>query len=137
MATVVPKRESVTAIGGDDSTVLFAWTDATVNGNAEDRRLKSADVDGTPIEWAQYSDRCVQAVGTWGGATLSIEGSNDGTNWATLSKAATGTDLTFTANGLEQIIETPRYVRPKLTTAGVGATISVYFLLRRNNPLRT
>ena len=81
----------------------------------------------------------MQVVGsTWGGATLTIEGSIDGTNWFALSKAATGTDLAFVgADGLEQIIETPRYVRPRLTNVGVGAVINVWFLLRRNNPLRT
>ncbi len=124
MATVNPTLTSRLQIGGDDSCVLFTWA------------LTSTNTDGLPIEWTQWSDRCLQFVGTWGGATLTMQGSNDGTNWFTLSKAANGNDFTATADGGEQVIETPRFFRPNLTTAGVGASISVLLLARRNQPLR-
>lgn len=122
MATVTP---TLSKVGDqDDSAVLLAWS------------LTTANTDGAPLEWTQWADRCFQAVGTWGGATLTIEGSNDGTNWAPLSNAAGGTAATFTANGAKTIIELPRYVRPNLTTPGSGATVAVTLLARRAQPLR-
>lgn len=99
--------------------------------------ITTANPDGTPIEWVQWADRCFTASGTWGGATLTIQGSNDGVVWLPLSNAAGGTAATFTADGLKSIIELPRYVRPNLTVAGAGATVTVTLLARRQQPLRT
>lgn len=123
MATVTP---TLSKVGDqDDSAVLLSWS------------LTTANTDGTPLEWTQWADRCFTAFGTWGGATLTIQGSNDGTNWFTLSNAAGGTGATFTADGGKSIIELPRYVRPNLTTPGTGAAVSVALLARRQQPLRT
>lgn len=122
MATVTP---TLSKVGDqDDAAILLSWALTTTN------------TDGAPLEWTQWADRCFQAVGTWGGATLTIEGSNDGTNWAPLSNAAGGTAATFTANGAKTIIELPRYVRPNLTTPGSGAAVAVTLLARRAQPLR-
>lgn len=122
MATVTP---TLTRVGDqDDAAILLSWA------------LTTANTDGAPMEWTQWADRCFQAVGTWGGATLTIQGSNDGTNWFTLSNAAGATAATFTADGGKAIIELPRYVRPNLTTPGTGATVTVSLLARRAQPLR-
>lgn len=99
--------------------------------------LTTADVDGAPIEWTEWADRTWTATGTWGGATLSLEGSNDGTVWLTLNNAAGGTAATATADKCMAVLETPRYVRPKLTTAGAGAAVTVILVARRHTPLRT
>lgn len=107
--------------------------------------LLTADPDGTPIEWSEWCDRTWQAWGTWGGATLSIQGSNDtaaqvaaGTaTWFTLTNAAGGTACTFTADGGKAAIETPRWVRPNLTVVGAGASVTVVSFARRQTPLRT
>lgn len=122
MATVTP---TLTKVGDqDDAAILLSWA------------LTTANTDGSPVEWTQWADRCFTAFGTWGGATLTIQGSNDGTNWFTLSNAAGATGATFTADGGKSIIELPRYVRPNLTTPGAGATVSVQLLARRQQPLR-
>lgn len=122
MATVTP---TLTKVGDqDDSAILLTWA------------LTTANTDGSLIEWTQWADRCFQAAGTWGGATLTIQGSNDGSNWFTLSNAAGAAAATFTADGGKSIIELPRYVRPNLTTPGTGATVSVTLLARRSQPLR-
>ena len=106
---------------GDGSVILSTWN------------LTTADPSGGAFEWAQWADRCFQAVGTnWGGATLAIEGSNDGSTWFTLSNAAGGTAATFTADGGKQILEVPRFVRPKLTTAGTAAVVAAILLARRS-----
>lgn len=111
--------------GRDNSVVLCTWP------------LLTANPDGTPFEMPEYADRTWQATGTFGGATLAFQGSNDGTNWFPLSNAAGGSAATLTAAGGVATIELPRYVRPNLTTAGTGATITVTLLARRATPMRT
>ncbi len=110
---------------GDGSVVLASWS------------LTTANPTGTGLEWTEWADRTFQVAGTFGGATLTLEGSNDGTNWATLSNAAGGTAATFTTAGIKTVIELPRYVRPNLTTVGVGATLTATLVARRANPMRT
>lgn len=65
--------------------------------------------------------RSVQVAGTLGiGGSVSIEGSNDGTNYVTLTDS-TGVALTFTAVGIKDILQNVRFLRPHVT-AGDGAT---------------
>lgn len=85
----------------------------------------------------EWSGRTWQASGTWGGATLAFEGSNDGATWFALTNAAGGAAATLTANGGLSTNELPLYVRPNLTTVGSGASLTVTCLMRRANPMRT
>ena len=78
--------------------------------------LTASDV-GEAKEYTYFNDRTVQVTGTFGG-TVSIEGSNDGVNYTTLTDAA-GSALEFTAAGLKLITEAPRYIRP---SAGSGVS---------------
>ena len=124
MATVNPAY--VGDISGDGSTQMFTWA------------LTTANADGAPVEWAAYSDRTFVIVGaTWGGATATIQGSNDGTNWVTLSDAAGAADATATADKAMTIVELTRYVRPNLTTPGTGAAVTASIVMRRATPMRT
>ena len=110
----------------DGSARLIAWTGgATADGAAEAAELP---------EWA---DNCVQIIGTIGGATIVIEGSNDGTNYLTLNDAQGGS-LSFTAltAAMKQVVERPRYIRPKIT-GGAATGIGVYLVMRRATPMRT
>ena len=118
MATVTPTTSGIAL--GDPNVQVIAWP------------LTTANTDGSPFSYVQYADLCWQAAGTWGGATLTIQGSNDGTNWFSLSNAAAGTAATFTADGGKQTIERPLYVRPNLTTPGTGATVTVTLIARAN-----
>lgn len=99
--------------------------------------LTTANADGAPIGAVAFADRSVQVVGTFGVAgSVSIQGSNDGTNWAVLNNAQ-GTPATFTAAGIKQIVELTSHMRP-FVTAGDGTTsLSVILVARRQNPLRT
>jgi hypothetical protein len=124
MATVTPTINNT--IGEQDrSGQLWTWA------------LTTANPDGAVLEYSEWADCCWQAVGTWGGATLKLQGSNDGTNWFTLSNAAGAAAASFTADGAATTIETPRYIRPNLTTVGVGATVTVTLYRRRHTPMRT
>ena len=116
------------AVGSKDGSVkVVTWT------------LTTADPTGTAIEFPEWADRTWTVSGTFGGATCSIEGANANTDalFTTLSNAAGGAALTFTALGTKTQIELPLYNRPKLTTVGVGASLTVTMCMRRANPLRT
>lgn len=78
---------------------------------------------GEPREYAKFNDKTVQVFGTFGD-TLTIQGSNDGTNWATLSDS-TGVALEFTAAGIKLIAECPRYIRPSAGGSLTSVTVTI------------
>ena len=83
---------------------------------------------GAPFEAPSSGDRSVQVTGTFGAAgSVSIEGSNDGTNWATLRDPANGS-LAITAASIRAVMELTRYIRPNVT-AGDGTTSLTITLL--------
>lgn len=124
MATVTPTNDG--NIAGDGSVAMFTWTPLTTH-----------DADGSAVELIPWADRCVQVTGTFGaGGTVVIEGSNDNSNWATLYHAQ-GSAASFTAAGVRQIVETPRYVRPRVTAGDGTTSLTVSMTLRRANPMRT
>ena len=76
---------------------------------------------GLTIDYPQFADRNVQVLGTFGsGGTLIMQGSNDKTNWHTLTDM-TGSPISFTSAGVKMIQENTLYVRPSVT-AGDGTT---------------
>lgn len=123
MATVTP---TVSEIAGDGSVRKIIWAGLT-----------TADADGSPAEWIQWADRCVQFNGTFGsGGTIKLQGSNDGSNWYDLADPQ-GNAISKTAAGIEQILEMTQYVRP-FVSAGDGTTsLTATLVMRRNNPMRT
>lgn len=124
MATV--NASTFTDLQGDGSVVLFQFTPLT-----------TTNADSAPIDFCQWADRCVQVAGTFGaGGTVVIEGSNDGSNYVTLNNAQ-GTALSLTGAGLKQIVEIPRYARARVTAGDGTTSLTVTFVLRRANPLRT
>ena len=68
----------------------------------------------------------VQMTGTFGG-TVTLEGSNDGTNWFTLS-AVDGSDIALSGAGLVDFSTACQYIRPNAGT-GVGA-VDVILMVR-------
>lgn len=102
------------------SGVLYTWT-GILNGD-----------DGNYIEATEYGDRTFQIIGTFGvGGSVTMQGSNDGTNAFTLTDPQ-GNAVTKTAAAGETLMETPRYIRP-LCTAGDGSTsLTVMVWARRS-----
>lgn len=121
MATVNPTR---TQVGGDDSCFLVKYT------------LTTADNDGAPLSAPEWYDRVFTATGTFGGATIILEGSNDGASYVPL-KDASGTAISLTAAGMFHLLATPVFVRPRLSVVGAGASIVAGVLCRRPTELRT
>jgi hypothetical protein len=70
----------------------------------------------------------VQVIGTFGGCTVTIQGSNDNSNWATL-KDIYGANLSFTAAGLADFSTACGYVRPSVS-GGTSEDIDVALVFR-------
>lgn len=87
------------------------------------------DETGNAVSWAVHADRSVQVSGTFGGASVSIDGSNDGANYVPLNDAQ-GNVLTISSAKIEQVLELALLVRPKIT-GGDGTTSITITLLGR------
>ena len=100
---------AITQSGGADSIQLGTWA-PLANGDS-----------GSPFQRPDWADRTIQIFGTFGsGGTVLIEGSNDGTNWATLNDAF-GTSMSVTSASIKQLAEATLYMRPRVS-AGDGTT---------------
>ena len=86
---------------------------------------------GEPVSLAEYGDRTFQVGGTIGGATLTIEGSNDGTTWNTLNDCQ-GVALALTTAAIKMCRERPMYVRPNCS-GGAGVAIVVTACVHRRD----
>lgn len=89
----------------------------------------STDDSGKPVEMPTHSDRSVQVDGTFAGATVLIEGSNDGMNYYTLTDPQ-GSPLSISTGKLKQILEVTRFIRPRVSGGG-GTDINVTLLVVR------
>jgi hypothetical protein len=97
------------------------------------RGMASGD-DAEPIKLAGSNDRTAQVIGTFGGASVSIDGSLEiypatATNFATLTDPQ-GLALTFTASKVEAITELTNLIKPTLTGGGGSTLVDVYLLVR-------
>jgi hypothetical protein len=107
------------ALQGAQSVALASWA------------LGNADT-GVAIEMTDWSDRSVQVEGTFGAATVVIQGSNDGANFETL-RDPQGVALSFTSSGLKQVLETTRFIRPA-SSGGTATAVTVTMVMRKNDP---
>jgi hypothetical protein len=93
------------------------------------------DSTGVGVSIPGAVDKSVQMVGTWDGATISMQGSNDGTTWFELNAVQNFTTaISSTADatpGIQQIGENTLWVRP-LEASGSGSVVVTVYLLCRN-----
>lgn len=90
-----------------------------------------ADDDGEPVRLAVYSDRSVQVTGTFGGASVTIGGSNDGETYHALT-STDGEPLTLTAGALKQIVELPVFLKPRVFGGNGTTNLRVILAGRRS-----
>jgi hypothetical protein len=76
-----------------------------------------------------FGDRSMQVEGTFGGASVTITGSNDGVNYRTLTDPL-GSPLVITSPDIVQVLEAVRYTRPE-TSGGTGVAVTVSMFIRR------
>lgn len=120
------------------ATITPTYTD--IQG-PDDRYAKSAsygpmansDVGlSTPASVSLYADRSVQVEGTFGaGGTVLIEGSNDGTNWRTLTDPL-GNALSITTAGIKQVTEAVAQMRPRVSAGDGTTSLTVTIFMRRS-----
>lgn len=98
--------------------------------------LNAGDV-GAPYAAAQYADRNIQVLGTFGGGTLNFQGSNVPTpdqttdnDWASLHDTQ-GMAIAETAPGFVEVSEVPWWTRPKLVG---GGPVTVLLMIRKTGP---
>lgn len=70
----------------------------------------------------------VTMSGTFGGATVVLQGSNDGTNWGTLYDLA-GNAISLTAAGVREFSSSCLYIRPS-SSGGAGDNVDVVLATR-------
>lgn len=98
---------------------LYTWTPLT-----------ETNADGSPAMFVGSGDRTFQVTGTFGGGTIVLEGSLNGTDWFTL-KDPSNTAISLTSAGLRTVLENCTYVRPRVT-AGTGVSLTAVLMVRRS-----
>ncbi len=92
--------------------------------------LTAANAVGGGVEInGRIADCVFQASGAFDGATLALEGSNDGVAWAPLTDSA-GAAIALTAGGFAQPEARPVLARPATTGGGGGQDIDVVLAIR-------
>lgn len=114
MATVTPTPTRIQ----EGEAMLYSWT------------LTQADAVGAAIDAHEYGDRTVQLSGTWDSATGVLQGSNDGTTWFSLTDPQ-GNAISKTADGMETVMEVPRYTRPNSSGGGASQSVTISLFCRR------
>ena len=106
-------------IAADHDSALITWV------------LTTADPTGDSVAYEDYADRTFQVFGTFGGATVELQGSLDGgTTWVVLTDPQ-GNALAKTAAALEAVSEAVPLVRAKLTVVGSGASVTAILYVRK------
>lgn len=92
--------------------------------------MAAGDV-ATPVNLREYSDRSIQVSGTFGGATIAIQGSIDGVEWGTLGNAQ-GDPLSFTSGRIEAVAELVAFIKPVITGGDGTTAITVSLIARKD-----
>ena len=113
MATIIP-----TTVEQQIQAAAYRWTD-----------YSTADTS-TPIKVQNMQGLAgsVQITGTFGSATITLQGSNDGTNYVTL-KDGGGNAISFTAAGMAEFSTAALYLKPT-STGGTSDNVTVTVILR-------
>ena len=101
------------------------------NASVVNWRIYSADGSSAAIDSPSLMKRVVQVTGVFAGGTVTVQGSNDNTNWVTLKNAqGVGSgDATFTTAGIKELFETTRYVRATLSSSAASTDVSIKMLI--------
>lgn len=116
------------------ATVKAVWTELPNAGEGEAWKVQwpllAGSDDGEPITLHQYRDRSVQVEGTFDSGTVTMKGSNDGTNYEGV-RDPSSTALTFTAAGLKGVLEAVRHIKPVVSGGGGSCSLTITMYLGR------
>lgn len=94
--------------------------------------LTTGDPTGDAVlGYEDYPDRTVQVFGTFGGATVQLQGRLASSAGYEMLTDPQGNDLTKTAADIEGVLEAVPDMRAQLTVVGAGASITVLLYMRR------
>lgn len=113
MATISPVKDT-----GAATCQAFTWETLTESDTAA-----TIEPEGTSGLLG-----VMQSTGTFGGATVALQGSNDGTNFVAL-KDVTGTAIGLTAAGAVEFSTAMRYIRPS-ASGGSSQDLDITIVLR-------
>jgi hypothetical protein len=118
---VIPFTVTPLKTHGDTTCVIASWAPLTHSGTDS----------GSPLEVPGALRCSVQVTGTFGASgTLLIEGSNDGTNYATLADPQ-GSALSVTSAKIEEVLEAVRYIRPRVSNGDGTTSLTCTLLVRK------
>lgn len=122
MATIKP---TITDVGQTGSGYVFqaVWANVTEADSCQ------------AVQYPEYADKSIQVFGTFGGASVALHGSNDGTNFAALNDAS-GTVIAITTAKIKAVLENTVQIKPVIT-GGASQVLTVAMLIHISNPLRT
>lgn len=109
MAAITPTVDRNTAAG----MALVTWTP-----------LANTDT-GVPVTLSYAADLTFHITGTFNGATATLQGSNDGTNWHPLTQRGGTGNMAYTATANHAANEMPAFVRPNITGGGASTSLTV------------
>lgn len=119
MAAVTPQVVA-NPVAPDSDVAIWLWEAITTTNTV-----------GTGVKVSEYKELTMQAIGNFSGsATISLQGSIDGTNYATLPEYD-GTAATLAAAGITGSPASPLYVRPAIASGDGSADIDVYLVARK------
>lgn len=126
MATINPVPVQV--LGNNDKG------DKDVNGwQVTWSNIGNADTPAPTSQFSGYAGKSFQVEGTFGGATVQCQGSNDGTNFHQLNDPSM-TAIGLTAGGIREVLEHTLYFQPALS-GGSGSSITVTMYFTKTRPL--
>lgn len=127
MATVTPTITRQIA-DGDGSIISAIWV------------LTTADTTGVAISMPEWIDRTWHIKGTQGSSVMDIQtaGSDTDADFVGVRGSAGGLAASYLTAlpGVVKTDECSLFMRPKLTTAGTGASVTVTLIARRVTGLR-
>lgn len=97
--------------------------------------LTSTNTTGRPVSLAKYNDKHISIYGTFDTTTIVLQGTDDPRGdpdhadhsnavWFTLPDPQ-GNAISLTANGADQILSNPKWIRPNATIAGASTDLDV------------
>ena len=122
--TIAATVERLNTGTGENNTYTWGLVNNDIGGKVA---AEAGTVDA--VSAFDFPDRSVQVLGTFGGCTVTLEGSNNGNDWATLNDPQ-GNPIALTSAKIKGVLECVRYVRPTVT-GGDGTTAVTAILFAR------
>lgn len=123
MATIKPTETDI-SFKGDGSALTVSWTPVT---SADSFQL---------VKYPEHTVRSIQVEGTFGSATVVLNGCNDNANFHGLN-SVNGSAISLTSAGLKNIFENCPYLQPAASGGDGTQSLTVTLFLVRPTPPRT